>query len=108
MGFNIIEIATAWIIANNPTPEQKELAEKRYSVCLSCTYRKTRMITHDEFCGDCGCPLSKKIFSDKFDACTQHKWLDVESEYVDVLKDFNKNPQSAMQLKEQKSKKTII
>ena len=79
MGFNIKEIALAWIIATNPTEEQKKLSLERYNICLKCEHFKpTRLITHDEHCGDCGCPLSKKIFSPEHDACGLHKWLDVE------------------------------
>jgi hypothetical protein len=82
MGFNIKEIVQSWAIASNPSEKQKILAENRYKICLDCSfYRKSRPITHDEYCSDCQCPLSRKIFSPRFDACPQHKWLEVEKEY---------------------------
>ena len=94
MGFDLIEIAKAWITAANPNSRQTELATKRYNICLGCSwYRKSRPITHDEYCGSCTCPLSKKIFSNKFDACPEHFWEDIENEYKDILseKSFTKN-----------------
>jgi len=85
MSFDLKEIARSWLIAANPSTLQTELAQKRYSICLECEhYRETRAITHDEHCNDCGCPLSKKIFSPKFDACPLHKWLGVESQYKET------------------------
>lgn len=85
MSFDLIEIAKSWLIAANPSTLQKEIAQKRYSTCLQCEhYRKTRAVTHDEYCDDCGCPLSKKIFSPRFSACPQHKWLDIDTQYKEV------------------------
>ena len=77
-----IEIAVAWITAANPTIKEKELAEKRYEICKGCDYfGKSRPITGDEYCIDCSCPISKKIFTQKFDACPQHFWLEAEKPY---------------------------
>lgn len=77
------EIAESWIISNNPSPEQVQLSEKRYNICLSCEwYRETRPVTNDEYCGDCLCPLSKKIFSPKIGACDLGKWNDVDKDYL--------------------------
>ena len=35
----IVEIAKAWIAAENPTPEQKEIAEHRVSICNECPHK---------------------------------------------------------------------
>ena len=35
------EIINAWVIAKNPSDEQKILAEKRYNVCDECPSKKT-------------------------------------------------------------------
>lgn len=73
------EIAQSWIIASNPNKRQKELAQSRYNICLGCKYYgAARPITGEEYCTDCLCPLDKKIFSPKIDACPQHFWLEVE------------------------------
>ncbi len=83
----ISEIAIAWITAANPTPRQKELAEKRYEICKGCEYYgKSRPITGEEYCTDCLCPISKKIFSKNFDACPKHYWLEVEKLYFKTEK----------------------
>lgn len=83
----ISEIAIAWITAANPTPKQKELAEKRYEICRGCEhFGKSRPITGDEYCIECGCPLSKKIFSQELDACPKHYWLEVEKPYFKTKK----------------------
>jgi hypothetical protein len=83
----ISEIAIAWITAANPTPRQKELAEKRYEKCKGCEYfNKRRPVTGDEYCTVCSCPISKKIFSKNFDACPKHYWLEVEEPYFKTEK----------------------
>lgn len=73
------EIVDAWYVSYKPTEQQKELALERYKICLSCEfYGEKREITGDEYCKDCLCPLNKKIYSLKDDACPQHKWIEVE------------------------------
>lgn len=72
------EIGESWIIANNPSENQLKLAEARLDICKGCD--KMVKGTLVEFkCSECGCPISKKIFSPKYDSCPLHKWLDVES-----------------------------
>ena len=70
------EIATAWIAASNPTPQQKATAEYRISVCNACEHRKQNSDIIDfHYCGLCGCPLSKKIFASDKISCPENKWL---------------------------------
>jgi ribosomal protein L37E len=71
----LVEIAKAWIIAANPNPEQKLLAETRASVCDACP-NKTHNETIDlHYCSLCGCPLNKKIFSPAGpNACPDKRW----------------------------------
>jgi hypothetical protein len=81
------EIAQAWIISAKPNPAQKKLAEERYDICIHCEhFGESRPITGEEYCKDCLCPLSKKIFTtlthlseDK--SCPKDKWKDVEDLY---------------------------
>jgi hypothetical protein len=62
----ISEIMGAWIVSFNPTAEQKELAEKRYEICLGCeNYGKKRAVIGDEYCKKCLCPLQKKVYTQK-------------------------------------------
>ena len=77
------EIVSAWIIANNPTDDQKILAENRFTVCDSCPSKK---VLSDKFkisttCAECGCPIAKKVFSPVFNACPLKKWEDVDNKF---------------------------
>jgi hypothetical protein len=83
MAFNVGEIVTAWITAAKPNPNQKKLAEARYKICLGCEfYGEKRPITGDAYCKDCHCPISKKIFSQEYDACPKHFWLKAEEQLM--------------------------
>jgi len=71
------EIATAWVVAANPSPEQKAIAEYRISICNGCEHRKQNTTLVDFYYGGlCGCPLSRKIFSQEPgpEPCTENKW----------------------------------
>ncbi len=89
MGFNIKEIFTAWSIAINPNERQKEIAEKRWEICMECPHRiETFQDKEWSFrCGECGCPLKGKIFTNDYDACPKNKWLVVEKEYFQIKKE---------------------
>lgn len=77
---NVTDIIKAWMISFNPNEEQKELAELRYTICLSCDKRDKLLGV--EKCNECGCPLSKKIFTQKkMETCPLHKWDAVEEEF---------------------------
>lgn len=75
------EIAESWIIANNPSEAQLKLAEERLNICKGCDKMELATLGHFK-CSECGCPINKKIFSPKYDACPLHKWLDVEDSNV--------------------------
>lgn len=73
----IQEIAVSWWRAENPTKEQSELAQKRLEICVGCDSRK-ESIVFGYVCGECGCPIGKKIFTPKLGTCDLHKWNKVE------------------------------
>lgn len=87
------EIFESWKVSFNPSVEQEELAKKRLNVCLGCDYRKEILkgLKWSAYCGDCGCPINKKVFSKNFNPCTQKKWLDVDLEHIKPIpnKDLN-------------------
>ncbi len=87
------EIFEAWKTSFNPTPKQEELAEKRLNVCLGCDYRKEvlRGVKWSAYCGDCGCPLNKKVFSKNFNPCTKGYWEEVDLDYITPVKNKNKS-----------------
>ena len=39
-----------------------------------------------EVCGECGCPLAGKIFTQEFDSCPKHKWLEIEISHFKTKK----------------------
>jgi hypothetical protein len=85
---DVIEIINSWKIANNPTPKQEELAKLRASICEVCPSKKviTKKIGLATICGECGCPISKKIFTPKFNACPLDKWNITDSPYFEEKK----------------------
>ena len=73
----LVEIGKAWIAAANPTPEQTILAGKRYTICQTCPSKQPSVV-FTEICGECGCPLGKKIFTPRLGSCPLEKWNKVE------------------------------
>jgi lipoate synthase len=81
---DVIEIINAWTIANNPTSKQEELAKLRASICEVCPSKKviTKKLKLATICGECGCPISKKIFTPKFNPCPLKKWEEIDIQYI--------------------------
>ena len=79
------EIFDAWLISKNPTKEQKELADKRYTICSNCELKKPLIKNNrwSELCLGCGCPLNKKIFSTYFNSCPLKKWEECDKEHLE-------------------------
>lgn len=81
---DFLEIIDAWKIANNPTTKQEELAKLRFDICNTCPSKKviTDKLKIATICGECTCPISKKIFSPKYGSCPLGKWEDVDMLYI--------------------------
>lgn len=75
---SISDIIRAWWIAENPTPQQSQLAKKRLDICNRCS-SKVESVVFGFKCAECGCPIGKKIFTDKMGTCDLHKWDNVEN-----------------------------
>jgi hypothetical protein len=68
------EIFESYMIAINPSDEQKDVAAKRLETCMSCEYWETSA-TGAKVCSKCGCYTKGKIFSPKgSEACPMGKW----------------------------------
>ena len=81
MKLDIKDIVSAWMISFNPSNEEKLLAEKRYEICSGCDKRGLNKL-NIEVCKECGCPLSKKIFTLKDqDSCPLGKWEEVNKQF---------------------------
>lgn len=80
---NLKEIVKAWATAANPDPIQVKMATDRYSICVTCTSKK--QIVSDkkwsDICGECGCPLKAKVYTQKAGACPLGKWNEIDKEY---------------------------
>ena len=83
MEFNFKKIYNAWVTSYYPNEVQKLLAEKRNEICETCPSRKvlTDKLKLGVICGECGCPLTKKIFSNDFNDCPLKKWEEVDTMY---------------------------
>lgn len=100
---NIREIVTAWATKFHHSVEQKELGDKRYDICLSCPSHKEKIKNKKwtQYCGECGCPLSAKVFtrsiySDEGGSCPLEKWKEVEIEYEKKLNRSAKKEKSLL------------
>jgi hypothetical protein len=80
---DLIEIIKAWKIANNPSDSQYQLALQRSEICENCPSKKTitKIFKLGIICGECGCPIEKKVYSIKENACPLGKWKDIDSNY---------------------------
>jgi hypothetical protein len=74
---SIKDIVKAWWIASKPTQEQSLLAQKRLEICKKCPSMIESVVFKFK-CKECGCPIGKKIFTDKMGTCDLHKWDKVE------------------------------
>lgn len=89
MKIDFKEIIGSWYNKIKHTPEQKELADKRFEVCSTCPH-KQEIIEGLEWtlkCGKCGCPLAGKVYTKKTHlmkggSCPLDKWKEVETEYL--------------------------
>jgi hypothetical protein len=96
MKLNLKEIIEAWYHKFNPTDEEKELADKRFEICLKCPSKKETLKGQEWTirCGECGCPLGAKTYSPKTylhkdGSCPLGKWKEVEMESLMKSEKFN-------------------
>lgn len=69
------EILLSYAASFSPTDEQKQLAEKRLSICMACEFWVKGAVR--DYCDICKCTTSAKVFSPKgASACPQGKWLE--------------------------------
>jgi hypothetical protein len=78
---DVKEIVTAWASSFNPTPQEKELADKRTSICETCpSMKKIFNQKWSAFCGECGCPIGKKVYTKSNNPCPLKKWSEVDGD----------------------------
>lgn len=90
VSLDIKEITDAWFDSYFAKDEQKKLAKERLEVCKECPSLKNKFQILGKklqitVCNECGCPINKKIFSNKFNACPLKKWELVDSNNMVVF-----------------------
>jgi hypothetical protein len=75
---DFVKIAKAWIASYNPNDNELSIAKERYEICNECPSKIKSTLSFYK-CKECGCPISKKIFSPEFNDCPLGKWEDVDS-----------------------------
>lgn len=80
---NLFTIIEAWKIANKPTQKQSELAQLRAEICNTCPSKKEFLKEKKwtAVCTECGCPISKKVFTNQQNPCPLEKWKEVDKSY---------------------------
>jgi hypothetical protein len=89
---NLFTIVEAWRIAKNPSKTQSELAINRAKICNDCPSKKTITKHLGEIgviCGECGCPIGKKVFTNVENPCPLKKWDKVDRNYFGDIKKNN-------------------
>jgi DNA gyrase inhibitor GyrI len=89
MNLDLKEISKAWFNVMVHSPEQKNLADKRFDICLECPSKKEvfKNKAWSLKCGECGCPLKAKVYTeytyrDANKSCPLNKWKEVEDEHL--------------------------
>jgi|694.fasta_scaffold127156_3 hypothetical protein len=96
------DIYESWKKSGNPTDIEKQHAFERLSICKGtttapkCEYyvEIVKNKKWSSLCVSCGCPIPKKIFTNKTPSCPKNKW--------DII-DLNYNTNIVI-----KNKKTIL
>jgi hypothetical protein len=70
----IKNIATSYAKAIAPSQEEKEIADYRRSVCLSCPSIAKFRFGSVKYCKECGCLIEGKIYTNSKEDCPLKKW----------------------------------
>lgn len=83
---NFKDIFDSWVSSINPSEKDLKRAEDRYSICIECDLKR-EIIKNKKwtlYCGACGCPIRKKIYSNVISPCPKGKWIDVDKKYDSI------------------------
>ncbi len=78
---DLLNIIKAWGVSYFATDLQKQRAEERMEICNSCDF--IRQVPVGYICGKCLCPISKKVYSLKYNDCPEKKWKEVDIKFFD-------------------------
>jgi hypothetical protein len=87
--FDFKEIFDAWVTSFKPTDVQTQHASDRARICrgdgvINKCEHYTELIEKKKwaaYCSGCGCPIDKKIFSEKVNPCPLEKWEEIDKKY---------------------------
>lgn len=82
------DILNSWIVSFNPSTEAQNRANDRLLVCRGCDNYKEILKNKkwSAICEGCGCPIDKKVFSNKINACPLNKWAEVDKKHNTYIK----------------------
>ncbi len=85
---NAGEIVKAWITSFNPNEAEKKMAMDRNEICKQCPSKKEILRTKGwtSMCKECGCPISKKIYTKRYNPCPLGKWEKVDNMFFEDIK----------------------
>lgn len=85
---NAGEIIKAWITSFNPTKTEEDMALSRKRICEQCPSNKQILKKRGwtSICKECGCPISKKIYTKTYNPCPLGKWEEVDSMFFEEKK----------------------
>jgi len=85
---NTNEIVKAWIISFNPTEDEEKMALGRKGICEQCSSKKDILKERGwtSICKECGCPISKKVYTKRYNPCPLGKWVKVDNLFFEDKK----------------------
>ena len=85
---NASEIVKAWITSFNHNEEEEKMATNRKSICKECPSNKQILKKRGwtSVCKECGCPISKKVYTKSYNPCPLGKWADVDNLFFEDKK----------------------
>lgn len=85
---NAREIVKAWITSFNPNEGEEKMAANRKSICKECPSNKQILKKRGwtSVCKECGCPISKKVYTKSYNPCPLGKWSDVDNLFFEDKK----------------------
>lgn len=85
---NTGEIIKAWITSFNPNETEEKMAISRKAICQECPSNKQILKKRGwtSVCKECGCPISKKVYTKSYNPCPLGKWADVDNIFFEDKK----------------------
>ena len=85
---NASEIVKAWITSFNPNEAEEKMATNRKSICKECPSNKQILKKRGwtSVCKECGCPISKKVYTKSYNPCPLGKWAEVDNLFFENKK----------------------